>query len=192
MVPQGSVLGPLLFTILISDIDKGIDFSLLLSYADDTKTFTGIKDQLDRIKLQKDLDVLYDWAIDNGQEFNAKKFLHLGITLLQTVSDGYLNSDASIILSTHFVKDLGIIFSTDGSFRHHINTIVAKTKRFIGWIMRTFITRDKLTMMTLLKQLVYPSIEYCCPLWSPVKQDLIKHLEKIQKSFTKKLRGWKH
>ncbi len=191
-VPQGSVLGPLLFTILISDINEGIHFSRILSYADDTKNFKGVRDDVDHTQLQTDLDTLYEWARSNNQHFHGKKFIHLAFTLSPNVAPPYFNPDNLPILSKHYVRDLGIIFSTDGSFRHHINLLVTKAKKMTAWVLRTFISRDKHTMLTLWKGLIQPIIEYCCPLWSPVTQEQIKQLERIQRSFTKKIEGMEH
>ena len=61
-VPQGTVLGPLLFLIMIADIDKGVSDSNLISFADDTRLYSGVGDVTDCDNLQFDLDTVYDWA----------------------------------------------------------------------------------------------------------------------------------
>ena len=83
-VPQGSVLGPLLFLILISDIDKDVLHSFLSSFADDTRVGRSIKTEDDVKKLQVDLDKIYQWAIDNNMDFNNNKFelIRYGLDLL--------------------------------------------------------------------------------------------------------------
>ena len=73
-VSQGSVLGPLLFLILLGDIDKPIIHSFLSSFADDTRMEKGIRSLEDCIKLQDDLDLLYKWANENIMMFNGEKF----------------------------------------------------------------------------------------------------------------------
>ena len=73
-VPQGSVLGPLLFLVLMLDITKGINHSCLSSFADDTKIWKAITNTMSEVLLQDDLDMIYLWANENNMEFNSKKF----------------------------------------------------------------------------------------------------------------------
>ena len=72
-VPQGTVLGPLLFIIMIADINKDIACSKLISFADDTRVYNQISDTEDCDSLQRDLNSVYKWASDNNMFFNAKK-----------------------------------------------------------------------------------------------------------------------
>ena len=73
--PGCTVLGPLLFLIIIIDIDKGIfPSSKLVSFADDTKVYTCINDIEKSDQLQIDLNSVYDWAHENNMFFNAHKF----------------------------------------------------------------------------------------------------------------------
>ena len=76
-VPQGTVLGPLLFIIMIADINKDIAYSKLISFADDTRVYNQISDTEDCDSLQRDLNSVYKWASDNNMIFNAKKFHYL-------------------------------------------------------------------------------------------------------------------
>ena len=73
-VPQGSVLGPLLFLVLIGDIDKEVATAFLSSFADDTRVGKGIATSSDVEDLQRDLQAVYQWSVDNNMEFNADKF----------------------------------------------------------------------------------------------------------------------
>ena len=188
-VPQGSVLGPLLFSILISDINSGVSVSMLLSYADDTKVFTGISNSSSETCLQDDLQGIYKWAETNNQEFNEKKFESVRFTALASGLNSYLNPHAIPIKNNTIVKDLGVFFSNDCKFDFHISTIVTKANKLCGWTLRTFDARDRLTMVTLLKSLILPTIEYCSPLWSPTDQNNIQKLERTQRAFTKKIAG---
>ena len=70
-VPQGSVLGPLLFIIFMSDIDEGIDFAKVFSFADDTKAIQGITNLTDQLHLQSDLATFFQWADINNAEYKT-------------------------------------------------------------------------------------------------------------------------
>ena len=76
-VPQGSVLGPLLFLIMLVDIDQDVKYSMLGSYADDTRLWRFIHGEGDQEMLQEDLQVLYDWADENNKAFNGDKFEYM-------------------------------------------------------------------------------------------------------------------
>ena len=73
-VPQGTVLGPLLFVIMISDINKDILSSKIISFADDTRVYTNITQIENSDSLQTDLNYIYLWAINNNMLFNHQKF----------------------------------------------------------------------------------------------------------------------
>ena len=87
------------------------------------------------------------------------------------------------------IRDLGINMSASGIFEKHINEAVLKGNQMSGRILRTFQTRDATPMMMLYKALVLPTVEYCCQIWSPKKQYLIKRLESVQRHFTTKVSG---
>ena len=72
-VPEGTVLGPLLFLVYISDIGEAIVSSKKV-YVDDTKLIKAVKDEKDVEDLQEELDILYKWADENNMKFNGKKF----------------------------------------------------------------------------------------------------------------------
>ena len=78
-VPQGTVLGPLLFIILMCDINSGIASSCMVSFADDTRLYYGISNVDDCAILQNDLNSVYEWASDNNMFmfFNAQKFQYI-------------------------------------------------------------------------------------------------------------------
>ena len=73
-VPQGSVLGPLLFLILIADIDAEVIHAIIKSFADDTRAMKGINTKEDVATLQWELEKIYKWSDENNMGLNDKKF----------------------------------------------------------------------------------------------------------------------
>ena len=188
-VPQGSVLGPLLFLVLIGDIDSDILSSFVSSFADDTRLFRGISGVRDASSLQTDLEKVYQWAEDNNMLYNNKKFenLRYGPDQVLKATTSYTAPDGSIIPEKDHVRDLGVQMSADGSFRQHINTMCVSARNMCAWILRTFHSRNEELMLTLWKSLVLPILDYCSQLWSPSKTGQIQEIEDIQKSFTRKI-----
>ena len=82
-----------------------------------------------------------------------------------------------------------VYMSRDCSFDSHITSLSRKCNNLAGWILRTFVSRDKLTMLTLFKSLVISRLDYASQLWSPHKISQITQVEKVQRSFTKHIAG---
>ena len=192
-VPQGSVLGPLLFLILISDIDRDVATSFISSFADDTRVGHGISGEDDSNLLQQDLQAVYDWAKANNMEFNSEKFEHLRYTPGSNLIDShvYLADNGSPIEEKNSLRDLGVTMSNDASFSTYRKEKASKMKSKIAWVLRTFKTRDELPMMTLWKQLILSDHDYCSQLWSPDKVGDIQLLEQLQRSYLREIEGLK-
>ena len=190
-VPQGSVLGPLLFLILISDIDKDTRHSMVASFADETRVTKGIKAEEDAVNLQEDLFNIYQWSIQNNMQFNSIKFdlMRYGKDDDLKSSTAYISPEWELIEQKQNVKDLGITMSDDCSFKTHINNIIQSGKNMASWILRTFLTRDQTTMLTLFTSLVRPILEYSSVLWGPIGKGDIQRIEEIQQSFIRKIKG---
>ena len=182
-VPQGSVLGPLLFLILMIDIDDDILDSILGSFADDTRIWGTLRDFLQLNTIQAELNKVYHWAQINNMEFNEPKFeqMHFGKGNSQLQ---YTSPTGSVITRKNTIKDLGVIFEDNLLFHKHIISTVAKCHRIAGWSLRTFKSRATNVMLTLLKSLVVSQVEYACIIWSPIDMEHINLLENVQRKFT--------
>ena len=187
-VPQGTVLGPILFLIFVGDIDHDLKHAVASSFADDTRVVMEVGDSNHHRNLQEDLEALYAWSDNNNMMFNGGKFQHLRFG---PSHDGrrYLAPDGERIAMADDIKDLGITISANGDFESQVNNSALKGSQMAGRILRTFKTRDPMLMMMLYKALVQPIVEYCCQIWSPKKLCLIKKLESVQRHFTAKLSG---
>ena len=186
-VPQGSVLGPLLFIIMIYDIDAKVIHSSLASYADDTRIWRKILDSGDNL-LQCDLDNVYAWANDNNMLFNNMKFESLSFGRNQQQIQ-YTNPGGAAIECKESLRDLGVTLSSDCLFNIHIANIASSGRLLSGWILRTFKNHDRKILLPLLKQIVISKLEYCCPLWSPLDAENIRLLEDVQRTFTRRING---
>ena len=128
-MPQGSVLGPILFLIYINDLDSGV-MSWILKFADDTKIYRRIGGGDDRQQLQRDLDRLISWSMEWQMLFNDKKCktMHIGDGSQHVYKMG--NHDIENIVVE---RDLGVMLSSDMKMLSHCNFAYAKANRMLGY-----------------------------------------------------------
>ena len=120
---------------------------------------------------QEDLNKMYRWADENNMEYNDPKFEL--ITFGKPSRRNYKTPKGTAIKRKTVVKDLGVYMSSDGKFEEHIWNVIKQTQKISSWVLRTFRTRNKLVMRTLLKSIIIPKIEYASVLWSPTNVTLI-------------------
>ena len=189
-VPQGTVLGPILFLIMINDIDEEVHGSSVSLFCDDTRIMKAIDDEHDVELLQEDLDTLYYWQKSNNMLFNCKKFEILRYGPKEDLKNNtqYFTPEyEDIIEAKESLRDLGIILSSDGKFKQHINNVCSKVRRKCGWVLRTFSCRSVPFMKFIWKSLIQPHIDYCSQLYLPTSQGEMESIENLQKVFTKKI-----
>ena len=180
-VPQGSVLGPLLYIIYMIDFTDGIHHVKVGSFADDTKNWQITSCNL----FQHEQNKMYEWAARNNAHYNGKKFVKLTFGD-STDSTVFYQPDGSPIMTATHVRDLGVYMSTDAKFDHHINNVVKGAQMMSAWVLHTFITRETTAMLTIYKSLIRSRAEYASILWSPTDARNIRNLENIQRRFTSK------
>lgn len=190
-VPQGTILGPLLFLIMINDIDSDIKSSSVSMFADDTKVLKKISDINDHSLLQEDLNSLINWTEYNNMEINETKFQLVSYGIQTGLKYPY-GCNSNVILESSIVKDLGIYMNNDATFKYHVSCISTKVRKLLGWTLRTFKTRDTKLMVQIWKTLIIPHLEYCCQLWSTNSISVIQELESHQRQFTKYISDIKH
>ena len=202
-VPQGTVLGPILFLIYINDINEHIQHSSLRSFADDTRILKRIEGHADMHKLQRDLNNVIEWSRINNMVLHEKKFEFIQHNLpnqamaellelpFVAFDQCYTTSDGTVLQPVSSVRDLGIQVTPNLSWSTHIQHIAKKASQAASWILSVFRHRDHHTMLTIYKSLIRSHLEYCCPLWNPHNNTTnIKILENIQRSFTARINGY--
>ena len=181
-IPQGSVLGPILFVIFINDLPDEVMCTAKI-FADDTKLFHCINSQEDRVRLQDDLNRLVEWSRKWQMSFNASKckVLHIGPS-----NPGYeYNMSSTALEPTTDEKDLGVTIDQDLKFHLHVSKAVNKASRMLGLVRATFTCLDELTLPKLFTTMVRPHLEYGNVIWSPrFRRDRLE-VEKIQRRATK-------
>ena len=191
-VPQGTVLGPVLFLVHIAGIadtlSAGTEAS---SFADDTRVMRGISSVIDCETLQGDLVKVYRWAEHVNMHFNADKFecLRFWVRPGEAPDYTYLAPDNAEIQVKSHLRDLGIEISSDFTFKVHITKTVTSASRLAGWALRTFRRRGVGLMKTLWKCMIQPKLDYCSQLWSPADQLSINTIETVQRHFLSRVVG---
>ena len=195
-VPQGTVLGPVLFLIHIADIAKNVSAETsTTSFADDTRAKRSIKDPArDCNSLQDDLETIYKWAEHVNMKFNSDKFecLRFWPGRSETPEQQYSGPDSQIIENKEHLRDLGVEISNDLTFSIHIQNVISSSSKLAGWALRSFRKRSKHVMSTIWKSIIQPKIDYCSQLWSPNDQSSINQIEDVQRHFLNRIDGIQH
>ena len=198
-VPQGTVLGPILFILYIDDQLDILVTALGKVFADDTKLLGKILDLAAKSLLQDDLFNVIGWAISNNMQLIEKKFELLNYRLnrskllrempFSNENYEYNLTTGETIEPVKTVRDLGVLFSNDCSWTPHIQKMLEGARTMAAWVLSVFSDRSPFLMLTLFKTMVRSRLEYCCHVWNPHKISDIKAIENIQRNYTRKING---
>jgi hypothetical protein len=187
-VPQGSVLGPVLFLIFIRDLDRAtVGGTRVKKFADNTKAANQLRNEADRADLQQTLDNMMDWASKWGMEFNRKK--------CKVMHFGAANPKHQYSMGGHILdeiteeKDVGVTVSNNLKPGAHCSRAAKTATVVLGQIGRSFKYRDKKIFPRLYTRYVRPHLEFSSTAWSPWLQKDIDTLEKVQKRAVSMVNG---
>jgi len=180
-VPQGSILGPLLFIIYINDIVADINSSIKL-FADDTSLYLIVDDPLDTAEtLNGDLTKIHDWSMKWLVKFNPQKTETLKISRkTNRPFHPPLVMDNNIISSVTEHKHLGLTISDDGTWGKHIDMISKKAYTRVNILRKFKFILDRKTLEKIYMSFIRPLLEYGDVIWDNKSVSLINKLESIQ------------
>ena len=187
-IPQGSVLGPVLFTIFINDMPTETLCPIKL-FADDAKLYHKINSEEDCQKIQEDLNRLQSWAKKWQLRFHPQKctVLSLGRNRYEYEYHMVTANEVVPLDKPDYEKDLGVLIDRGLTFEEHINHIVKKANRLTGLMWRSFSYVDKKVFVTLYKSMIRPHLEYAASIWSPHTWKQAEEIKKIQRRATKRV-----
>lgn len=183
-VPQGSILGPLLFSIFINDIAGVIRFSRFLLFADDLKLFLLIRNIEDCLRLQADVDNISEWSQRNQLHFNVLKCVILTFTRAFSLTYHRYTMLGHNLKRVSNIKDLGIMYESKLTFRTHIEGVCQSALKMLGFVLRTVrVFRDTRALKILYFSLVRSRLESGSLIWNPHEVGCSLMLERVQKKF---------
>lgn len=196
-VPQGSILGPLLFVLFINDIFSCISEGTSVAlYADDTKIWREILSYSDHHILQNDIDKLFEWSNINKMNFHPKKCKVLTVTMQRNILDClpfstyFYEMDNVIIDYVTSQMDLGVKINGKLLWGAHCNDLVAKANSRLGLLKRTcHFTTNLRQKRAFYLSLVRSIFEHCSTIWSPQNSTHINKFVAIQKRAVKWIYG---
>ena len=180
-VPQGTVLGPLLFSLYINDISSDIESEIRL-FADDCVCYREIKGGEDTIKLQRDIDRLGSWARKWGMRFQPVKCNMMQLTRkrIKKIHASY-TLEGTDLENVESIKYLGVTITSDLRWNTHVSNVCTKANRTLGFLRRNLYSCPQEVKEAAYKGLVRPVLDYGSSVWDPPGVVLQEELESVQK-----------
>ena len=178
-VPQGSVLGPILFLIYINDIAANIN-STIHMFADDCLVYRTITNTEDHLSLQQDLNTLVKWSDSWQMKFNVAKCSIIHVTQNRSnISHNYTMHDEILQAATTHPY-LGVELSSNMKWDSHINIVTRKAHQMLGFLSRNLRHGPSSIKERVYKAIVRPKVEYCASVGDPPTKNLRDKVETVQ------------
>ena len=179
-VPQGSVLGPLLFLVYINDLPQNIQSKARL-FADDTALYMSLTSVKQSKTLQNDLKTLEKWELDWDMEFNPSKCQVIHVTRRKHPIPSQYFLHNTLLESVTSAKYLGVDISNNLTWDAHINRSAKKANQTLGFLRRNIKVNSAPLKSMAYQTLVRPQLEYSSEVWSPYTQTQIDQIEAVQR-----------
>jgi len=179
-VPQGTVLGPVLFLAYINDLPKYVQANTRL-FADDCVLYRSVKSTEDCNSLQQDLAQLELWEQEWCMSFNAEKCSTITITRKKNKITHQYQIHNHVLKRVNSATYLGVELSADLTWSNHINQTTKKANKRLAFLRRNIQIRNHKLKEIAYKGLVRPILEYCAPVWNPYQQKYIDQIEMVQR-----------
>lgn len=184
-VPQGSILGPVLFLLYINDLPKCLGHSIARLFADDTNvTFTGCNIESIQEQMTSDLNNIFQWLCSNKLTLNVLKtdFMLIGSRQkLSALEDSIVLSANDVALSkVRSVKCLGVDIDENITWETHIQSIRLKVSRNIAALRKVKKIFNRGNLVSLYRALIEPYFIYCSIVWDNINETLDKQLQILQ------------
>ena len=188
---QGSILGPILFVLFINDLPQGIDPSSNLAlYTDDTKIWQTIINSSDLVSLQRDIDYVHMWSINNKMNFHPKKCKVISINhklspMLPFVAYHYKLGE-NLLEYADYKMDVGVDITSNCCYNEHCDSIIYRANQKRGMLRHTCnfvndVKRRRILYLTLFRS----QFEHCSQIWHPNYATLMDEYDKVQKKCLK-------
>jgi hypothetical protein len=141
---------------------------------------------------QRTIDAVCDWSALWQLPLSTGKCYWMLLTNKPKLDLGQFFIDGAPLAPVHEIKDLGVIFNANLNFSNHINSIISRAKQRLFLICKCFVSSDWPALIIAFKTYILPILEYCSQVWSPQNITDIVRIESVQRSFTKKLRGFEN
>lgn len=186
-VPQGSHLGPLLFSLFINDLGGMLSSNYLL-FADDMKLYKRVTSPHDMILLQRDINCVFvfSWCQINEMSLNVDKCCFIRFSRTKSTFPFQYTINSVSLKEVFVIKDLGVFLDTKLTFSEHFEKVICKANKMLGFVKRSCKDfKNVLAVKSLYVSFVRSVLEYSCIVWAPYYQIHINRLENVHHKFIK-------
>lgn len=194
-VPQGSVLGPLLFLLFINYVGSQLSCRYMI-FADDLKLFLQCSSTVSGLasdELQHNINILSATSSSWGLEFSSSKCSHLRFSRPPTpagVNLYFINNEP--LITTVAQRDLGVMVDTNLKFHTHIRQVTAKAGGVASTILKSTVCRSPQFMFSTFTSDIRPILDFASPVWNTGYYGDLRLLESVQRRWTKQVQGMAH
>ena len=179
-VPQGSILGPLLFILYVDDVRSVVKHSSIKIFADDISLYSRVSCYDDCLKLQDDLSCVYQWSLKWQLKLNPKKCEAINISYKRSpINFDYCIGSCPILWSQK-VKYLGVVMNSKLKWNDHCQYVVSRATKCLNRLRRAMYGCTQEAKINAYRALVRPYLEYACAVWAPHTARDIDLLESVQ------------